>query len=572
MVSLKGQGQDRRYPSPLRRSPPAAGLCGYGIVFALTAALSAAPVLSAAAAAPADTQPGPAEAAATQFIKIVGQSDPATRREGAIAILKTASADSIKSLLGVFEVENNEQAKIAVCEAIAELRSQVPDFIPKLEGLLGHKNTAVRKAAAGALAGYSDPEVAARLAAYHHAQEHALMGESIERLMDTLYDTTTDEAKRVGLLQEWLRSPLAVMRLKALQIISDALRGKGTKPANEVLAQIRPMLADGEEGVRQKVVGLLRDLGLPEDASRIRALLKTERSPAVREEIYKALGKLTDPASIEACIAGMTEPDEKVAAAAADALGRLCEKGSGRPPEKVAAAVKAITALLARSVESPLLRRDLVEAMADIADASFTPLLIKYAAADELEPTIRQAAIRGLERIADPASVNVVLDHLTSDPDVGVREVAAHAAGVLANQPAHLQTIKTRLDRGVESAPTVASAAWDAYLQVFQRLEAADQLAAFSSWNNSAPDRMVLLAAVVKAEIRSAVAGKLLKYADNLNETDHPAAVAFLDQLAKTVPDRFGPAWAAKFDGIRKAPPPKASQPATGPAKPGSGT
>ena len=567
MASLKGHNQDRRSPLPSRRSARAAGLCVRVIVFALAAVLAAVPAASPAATAPADTLPSSAEAAATQLIKVVGQSDAATRREGAIAILRAGSADNIKSLLGVFEVENNEQAKIAVCEAIAELRSQVQDFVPKLEALLRNKNPAVRKAAAAALAGYSDPDVAARLAAYRHVQERAQMGESIERLMDTLYDTTTDEAKRVGLLQEWLKSPLTVMRLKAMQIISDALRGKGTKPANEVLAQIRPMLADGEEGVRQKVIGLLRDLGLPEDASRIRALLKTERSPAVREEIYKALGKLTDPASIEACIAGLTEPDEKVAAAAADAIGRLCEKGSGRPPEKVAAAVKAITALLARNIESPLLRRDLVEAMADIGDPSFTPLLIKYAAASELEPTIRQAALRGLERIGDPACVNVVLDHLTSDPDVGVREVAAHAAGVLANQPAQLQVIKTRLDRSVESAATVASAAWDAYLQVFQRLEAADQLVAFTSWNSSAPDRLVLLAAVVKAEIRPAVANKVLQYAETLNETDHAAAVAFLDQLAKTVPDRFGPAWAAKFDAIRNAPAPKAAQPATRSAK-----
>jgi len=145
--------------------------------------------------------------------------------------------------------------------------------------------------------------------------------------------------------------------------------------------------------------------------------------------------------------------------------------------------------------------------------------------------------------------------------------VAAHAAGVLANQPAQLQVIKTRLDRSVESAATVASAAWDAYLQVFQRLEAADQLVAFTSWNSSAPDRLVLLAAVVKAEIRPAVANKVLQYAETLNETDHAAAVAFLDQLAKTVPDRFGPAWAAKFDAIRNAPAPKAAQPATRSAK-----
>ena len=42
---------------------------------------------------------------------------------------------------------------------------------------------------------------------------------------------------------------------------------------------------------------------------------------------------LSDPASIDACIGGLTERDDKVAGAAADALGRLCQKGSERRPE-----------------------------------------------------------------------------------------------------------------------------------------------------------------------------------------------------------------------------------------------
>ncbi|HSW46832.1 MAG TPA: hypothetical protein VLM89_14825, partial [Phycisphaerae bacterium] len=127
---------------------------------------------------------------------------------------------------------------------------------------------------------------------------------------------------------------------------------------------------------------------------------------------------------------------------------------------------------------------------------------------------------------------------------------------------------RTRLDRATEPAPTVASAAWDAYMQVFQRLSADDQLATLASWNSSAADRMVLLAAAVKPDIRPAVARKLLDYVTALNKTDSPAAVAFVDQLTKTVPDLFGSEWAPRFNAVRKTPEPTTSHPAA--SRPGS--
>ncbi|HSW46804.1 MAG TPA: HEAT repeat domain-containing protein, partial [Phycisphaerae bacterium] len=426
------------YPGQPARTRSYCALVAAGLWMAGAATAASSP----AASAPAVTKPAASETAATQIIKVVGQSDPATRREAALAILKTQSPEGMKALLGVFDVDNNEQAKIAVCEALAAAQSQIPAFIPRLEELLRHKNPAVRKAAAVALAGYADPQATASVAAYQREQERVLMAESLERLMDTLYDATTDETKRGTLLLEWLKSPLAVQRLKGLQIVYDALRGKGTKPANEVLAQIRIMLTDSDVPVRLKVIAMLRDLGIPEDAARLRSLLDNERSAAVRAETYKALGKLTDPASIQVCIAGLGESNDEVAAAAVDALGHLCEKGSGRPADAIAAAVNAILARLARPVDSVLQRRDLVEAMADIADPRFTPLLVKYAGPDELEPTIRQAALRGLERIGDPVGLNVLLDRLVNDPDAGVREVAAAALGRLGSQPSHLQAFR----------------------------------------------------------------------------------------------------------------------------------
>ncbi len=529
-------------------------------------------VFSPAVSAAGNRPPSRADesgAIATAIIKIVGQSSASERHEAAVAVLGIRSPEAVKALLEIFDADNNEQAKMAICEAVAETKLQIPEFIPRLETLLRHKTSGVRKAAASALSVYTDPGVVARLEAFRQQEERALMAENLDRLMDGLYEATADDLKRNALLLEWLKSPLSLQRVKALQIVSDALRGKGTKPAAEILAQIRGTLTDPEGPVRQKAIAVLRDVGLPEDATRIRALLVGERSPTIREEIYKALGKLTDPASIEACVSGLSEADEKVSAAAADGLGRLCEKGNGRDPERLTLAVNAILRRLARPVESGALRRELAEAMADIADPRFTPLLVRHAGAEELEPTIRQAAVRGLERVGDPAGLGVVLDRLGNDTDVGVREVAAQALGRLGDQPAHVQALRKRLDRTAEPAATVATAAWDAYLLVFQKLSPDDQLRALATWEGPEPDRFVLLAALVKPDIRAAAAGKVLKRAETLDASDHAAAVAFVDQLAKAVPDLFGPQWAGRLDAIRKArdsastSPAQGSQPAT---------
>lgn len=507
----------------------------------------------ASAQQPATTRSDEPGAIAGQIIRIVGQSEAPARREAAAVVLRLRTPDAIKALMDIFDANNNELAKIAVCEAISDTQAQIPEFIPKLQDLLQHKNSALRKAAATALGVYTDPNVAARLESFRQEQELLLLMESLDRLMDGLYDATTDETKRNALLLEWLKSPLALKRLKTLQIVNDALRAKGAKPANEILAQIRGTLTDPDDLVRQRAIAALRDIGLPEDATRIRALLASERSLVIREEIYKALGKLIDPASITACVGGLSEPDDRVGAAAADALGRLCQKGSGRDPETVTLVVNAILRRLTKPIDNVTLRRELVEAMADIADPRFSPLLVRHAKADELEPTIRQAAVRGLERVGDAAGLSIVLDRLTSDGDAGVREGAAQALGQLGDQQNHLQALRTRLDKGVEPASTVSSAAWDAYLLVFQKLSPEDQLLVIGSWERAEPERLIALGAVSKPAIRAVVAGKLLARLESLNAGDHAAAIAFLDQLAKVVPDLFGPEFGLRFNSIRNA-------------------
>jgi len=426
-------------------------------------------------------EPTPEEVVLGEIGNVYGENSPEIRRAAAAKILQAGSAEGIKALVAVFASANNEAAKLAVCEAIAEANSQAPEFIAPLQALLGHKRVDLGQAAAGALAGYSDPDVAVNLAAYRQAREQALMKESLDRLMETVYELTIGEEQRVALLQQWLKSGLSLERLKALKIIDEPLRAKGIKPANGVLTQVREIAADPDPAVRQYVVIVLRDLGLLEDVPRVRAMLKREKSAPVREEIYKMLSKLTAPDSVDDCIAGLEDPVEQVAAAAADALGRLCEKGNGQPAEKLAGGVEALIRRMERPIATSQLRGDLIEAMADIADPKFAPFLVKHARADEKEPAIRQAALRGIGRIGQPEHLEIVLERLSSDTHVGVREAAAEAVGQLGHRPEHLQALRGRLDPKAKETAGAQNRAWQAYKLVFQRLEDSEQQAALAS-------------------------------------------------------------------------------------------
>ncbi len=446
------------------------------------------------AAEPAATQPvatAPATApssvvdVAAEIIKVVGQSDAQTRRAAAINVLRSTTGDGAMALMTVFTTENNEAAKLAVCEAIAEVKVQTPDFIPHLELLLRHPDAALQNAAAAALAGYADPGVRELLDAYRREQERRLLVESVQRLMDTLYDATRGEPERTDLLQTWLKSDLPMMRTKALEIIHEALRRGGTKPSAAVLDMIRSLDSDPSPAVRQALVAFLRDQGLLDDAPRIREMLSREPSETVREEIYKALGKLIDADSIALCMAGLGDPSEQVAAAAADALGRLCEKGTGKPPEKLAEVVAAILQRMEQPVATLRLRTDLVEAMADVAAPAFGTMLTRYAGPDEPESSVRQAAIRGLGRIGNPEHLAVVMDRLAQDSSAGVREVSAEAIGRLGAQPAHLQALLARLDPKAEPATAVQNQAWRAYQLVFQKLSEVEQETALATWIDS---------------------------------------------------------------------------------------
>lgn len=412
---------------------------------------------------------------------LTGEGTPADRKQAALDILKLGTDDSVTALSGILALKNNVAAKQAICDALAEVDTIPEGLADSLLGLLQQqKEQALRDGAVAALYRFSDVTVSRRLRDFLEQEElQWLRTENVARSRE-LYSLLPRESDRVARLQMWLKAAQPLDRLTALEIVHSAmLATTPTPPAKEVLQQIRQMLRDPDESVRRKLVVVLRDLQEKDDATRIAGMLEHERSPVVLEEVYKALGRMGAVESIPACITGLQSASNRVAAGAADALGRLCRKTGVNAPLQTSAAVEALLKKSAIAIDDATLRAQIVSAMAAIADPKFQPVLVSYADAAEPVPQIRQAALTGLGEIGDPASVDLVVARLAEDKDPGVREAAAEALGKLGSKPVHLRPLYLRLN---EPSQAVQNGAWRAYRQLFARLAWAERLEVLATW------------------------------------------------------------------------------------------
>lgn len=516
------------------------------------------PTTSTPASAPASAKPS-----ISQLVgKVWGQFDAKTRREAAVAVLDTGSADyaeGVKALVDVFKTENNQGAKLAVCEAIAQTRSQEEAFKQPLLALAESNAPlprdaaaealaeALREAAIAALEGYEHPATRARVQALKDKRELQRVKRMMAALMQFAYDRAAGE-ELVPLLQAWLKDELPFVRATALDIMYQALRKKSTKPPKELLPQLRTMLNDPDEDVRTKLVEILRELG---EARALEARLAQESSVTVRELIYHALGHIRDPESIPACVGGLKDPVEGVAAKAASALGKLAEFAKPAP-DKLKPAVDALIQRASSGLADNGLREGVTEAMARIANPKFLDLLIKHAGGDEPLAAVRQLALQGIGRIGDasPVVLALVIERLGAEQDPVILEAAAEALGQLGSKIEHLQPLRERLNAN-EPMPTVQQKARDSYRRIFLRLQPKDQQEVIGSW----PDETIKLAAdaQLKPEDRAKIAKPLLEYARATGKGDPKAALGFLDKLTEAIPpERRGAALATELAELRK--------------------
>lgn len=498
--------------------------------------------------ATAPAEPTPAERIFALLGDLNGETDPETRRKAALSILEVDLEQGVTALLTTLNRNNGEKAKIAVCEAVASSPHQPDAFKQPLLALLEGEDTPLKRAAAAALAAYQDPELDAQIRPIQDRWEREQLVAAIRNDMKRLHELTP-EADRPVLLETWLKSPLAVRRLTALTLIHEGVR-KNDVPPNGVLAEVRRLIDDPNEAIRQQVVGLLRDTRYVEHARVLEAQLGREESPRVRERIHHALGLLRDPVSIPVCIGGLGDPSPEVAAAAAAALGELA--GAVNPDHADEQLEPVIEALLARreaGLDNVGLRKNVLDAMATIADPSFLDTFIQHVGADEPEPAIRQAAVRGIGRVGTPDLIALIAQRLDAEEQPGIRESAVEAIGKLGTTLAHTQPVLARLDPKLESSAAVRQKAWQACEILFVKLPPADQVRFIAS----RPNETVRLASEgqLSPDHRQILGERLIEYASNHGTENPQAVLSFLESLTQAVTDsRFGPEWQSRVDDL----------------------
>jgi HEAT repeat protein len=488
-------------------------------------------------------------------LDIAVDNDPATRLANAVKLVSIGTPDAVKAVLTIIDTKNNHAAKLAVCQAIAQVKAVEPAYKPYLIKMLSHSEIAVQKAAYAALTNYADPDVAATLQTYRRQERQRLLEEALTRNAKARYEET-EAAKRPDLLIEWLTSPLPIEQMIAMDYIHADLL-KGNVPAQ--LDQIRSLLGSPDVDVRLEAILIIRDCHEVADAQLIRGLLEKKDQPiAIREAAYNTLGKLADPSSLQACIAGLNDAVETVAAEAAGALGRLMELKTGITSESIETATKALLTRAGKPMTNARLRENMLDAMATIGDKAFVPIMVDHVGTAEPDPAVRQAAIRGLGKIADASHAKLIRDQL-ADADAGVRTSAVGAVELIFKG-------QVAAGKKKDAAATLESAIRVIPVdQVDLQTRLATELIALY-FSNPSPKGALTCAVNLQPKTREAVADQFHKYATQLGTTDPTQAIAFLDELKQRIPDQFGATWEPKFTTLRSTLQSPATRPATTPA------
>lgn len=281
--------------------------------------------------------------------------------------------------------------------------------------------------------------------------------------------TATPAAQRDAMLIGFLKDPLADVRLVGLELLGRSIDG-GAAASSELCQQVKMLLTDTDEPVRQESAKVLAVTGDAEAMNFLVERLKVETAPAVRQGILMALGQLHDSKSMPSVLAEVNSRDEDVAAAAAMAVGRIVSKA---PPEEAdrRLAISAITdrysALGKTAAETPL-REALLAAMGDLAEKNFIPML--EAALQDEAATVRLAAVSSLSKLGATASAAAV-EKLVTDNDRGVRGAALAALRTLDGLK-YLQVILQRTDSAAEVDAANRQQAWDLVMGILAKADA----------------------------------------------------------------------------------------------------
>jgi hypothetical protein len=132
-------------------------------------------------------------------------------------------------------------------------------------------------------------------------------------------------------------------------------------------------------------------------------------------------------------------------------------------------------------------------------------------------------------------------------------------ATALDRAPGELVRIREKLGDALTAAgrPADAAPVFARTIEVMEQGKPAEEarvaLKMIDSYLTSAPEKAITAAALVRsAAARDAVAERIVVFMEVAAQGDPPSAAAMFERLMETVPNRFGPRFAGRFEAIRR--------------------
>jgi len=303
--------------------------------------------------------------------------------------------------------------------------------------------------------------------------------------LGTIYDGIKDDGARGAFLVKHLAGTDAVVRLWALDKVSQWRVGTQSKLPAELGPVLVNMISDPDREIRLKTAKLLSLTGELSSAERLLEQLKVERDKQVRLELFVALGGACHYALLPTSgvklgpeirdetlqWAGkyLEEQDAKDSQRGAEVIAKLLE-ADGLSPETVDKYLDLLAARYeaAGSDDNGDLRGELLGVMAGLcaqsaysvqAAARFGPIFEKALAADA--ELVRQAAVDGLVNIDKSRALKLLREDFTNDDSVVIRKKIIALAGEVGGRD-DLVWLAQRIGANSESP-----AAWQAMLRIF---------------------------------------------------------------------------------------------------------
>jgi HEAT repeat protein len=294
--------------------------------------------------------------------------------------------------------------------------------------------------------------------------------EALDARMLAQYQEAARQQRGSDVLLAMLNSELPDEREQAARLVTRAFQNQD--PVSErVRDRLVALVGDSDADVRYAVAVTLTNLNHRGALAAELTQLAQERDERVKIALCEALGKIEDPVAAPLLAALLSDPSPRVFAAAAGALSRVARdlRGAGDLPPQT---LRLLTQAAAnRAGVSESVRIAAIDALGALRAPDFVELAQRLLFGPQADPSVqvRQATLRALGAVGNPAATDIITRALREDRDPGVRSAAVDALGRVGNLPEHGSLLLDYTSPRNEPEEEVRRKAWEAYQALLQR-------------------------------------------------------------------------------------------------------